>query len=117
MPMPCRASAKPGAVFCDADGEGRVARHVGLQGIAMNYFVGSQKYELDGDWGRMPDGYEFHQVAGVAVDGSDNVYLFNRSSHQLMVFDREGNFRKAWAQTFSHPHGMHVDKEGAPRSA
>ena len=78
----------------------------------MTYFIGSQKYDLDAGWGRLPEGYEFHQVAGVAVDGSDNVYLFNRSSHQLMVFDGDGNFLKAWAQTFSHPHGMHVDTEG-----
>ena len=69
----------------------------------MTYFVGSQEYELDEGWGRLPKGYEFNQVAGVTVDG--NVYLFNRSSHELMVFDRQGNLLE----------GMGADLPPAPR--
>lgn len=78
----------------------------------MAYGSGEYTYELAEGWGKLPEGYEFHQVAGVAVDRNEQVYLFNRSSHQLMVFDREGNFIKAWDQKFSNPHGIHIGPDG-----
>lgn len=78
----------------------------------MAYMIGSRKYELYEGWGKLPEGYEFHQVAGVAVDGNDSVYVFNRSSHKLLVFDRGGNLLTVWDQKFVNPHGAHVDREG-----
>jgi len=78
----------------------------------MEYGDGEFRYELDEGWGRLPEGYEFHQVAGVAVDSDDNVYLFNRSAHQMMVFDREGAFIKSWDQEFAGPHGIHIGPDG-----
>ena len=69
----------------------------------MQYGSGDYIYELDEGWGKLPEGYEFHQVAGVAVDKDDNVFLFNRSAHQLQVYDREGNFIKSWDKQFSGP--------------
>ena len=78
----------------------------------MVYGSGDYTYELAEDWGTLPEGYEFNQVAGVAVDGDDNVYLFNRSSHQMMVFDRGGSFIKSWDQKFSNPHGVHIGPDG-----
>ncbi len=74
----------------------------------MTYGSGDYQYELVEDWGDLPDGYEWHQVAGVAVDADDNVYAFNRSSHQMMVFDRNGSFRGTWDDTFAGPHGIHI---------
>ena len=78
----------------------------------MAYMIDSRKYELDEGWGKLPEGYEFHQVAGVAVDGNDRVYVFNRSTHKLLVFDREGDLLAVWDQTFVNPHGAHVDHKG-----
>ena len=78
----------------------------------MSYTIGDRKYALDVDWGKLPDGYEYNQVAGVAVDDEDNVYAFNRSDHKLLVLDREGNLVKVWGQKFDQPHGAHVDRHG-----
>ena len=78
----------------------------------MTYEVGPRKYALDEGWGKLPDGYEYERVAGVAVDGSDRVYVFNRSSHPLMVLSREGELLDAWDRDFIEPHGAHVDQEG-----
>ena len=78
----------------------------------MTYRIDSRRYELDAGWGKLPEGYEFHQVAGVAVDGNDRVFVFNRSSHKVMVFDREGNLVTAWDRNFVNPHGAHVDRHG-----
>jgi DNA-binding beta-propeller fold protein YncE len=78
----------------------------------MPFGSGDYTYELDEGWGQLPEGYEFNQVAGVAVDADDNVYLFNRSDHPLMVFDRGGSFVKSWDRRFSNPHGIHIGPDG-----
>ena len=36
--------------------------------------------------------------AAVGVDNNDNVYVFNRGEHPMMVFDREGNFLRSWGE-------------------
>ena len=74
----------------------------------MTYGQGDYQYELVENWGDLPDGYEWHQVAGVAVDSNDNVYAYNRSEHQLMIFDRDGNFLDTWLEVFAGPHGIHI---------
>ena len=74
----------------------------------MRYGSGDYQYELVDNWGDLPEGFEWHQVAGVAVDSSDNVYAYNRSAHQMMVFDRDGGFLSAWDETFAGPHGIHI---------
>ena len=62
----------------------------------MTYGSGDYTYKIDQEWGKLPDGYEFNQVAGVAIDKKDNVYLYNRSEHQVMIFDKIGNFVETW---------------------
>ena len=78
----------------------------------MAYGSGAYTYELAEGWGELPEGYEYQQVAGVAVDESDRVYAFNRSSHQVIVLDREGNFLRSWDQDFAQPHGIHIGPDG-----
>ena len=79
----------------------------------MTFGSGDYTFELDKNWGRLPEGYEFFQVAGVAVDKDDQVYVYNRSAHPLMVFDREGNFVKSWGVEFANPHGIHIAPDGS----
>ena len=78
----------------------------------MTYTIGSRKYELDEGWGRMPEGIEIFRAAGVAVDGDDRVYVFNRSDHNVIVFDRDGDMITAWDRKFIEPHAATVDREG-----
>ena len=80
-----------------------------LEERAMTYGQGDYQYELVENWGNLPEGYEWHQVAGVAVDSNDNVYAYNRSEHQLMIFDSDGNFLDTWLEVFAGPHGIHID--------
>ena len=40
--------------------------------------------------------YRMSEVAGVAVDSRDRVYVFNRGEHPVIVFDKEGKFLNAW---------------------
>jgi len=60
----------------------------------MSVVVGSGDftYRVDPEWGVLPDGWDLRDVAAVAVDHKDNVYVFNRGQHPMIVFDRDGNF-------------------------
>ena len=41
------------------------------------------------------------------MDRNDNVYVFNRGEHPMIVFDRDGNFLRAWGEgMFPRAHGV-----------
>ena len=64
-------------------------------------------YEVVADWEKLPPGYSWREVAGVAVDSQDRVYVFNRGEHPMIVFDRQGNFITSWGEgVFTRPHGV-----------
>ena len=50
------------------------------------------------NWAKLPAGWSFKEVAAVGVDSNDNVYVFNRGEHPMMVFDRDGNFLRSWGE-------------------
>ena len=60
--------------------------------MATTLGSGEFRYEVQENWAKLPDGWELHDVAAVAVDHKDQVYIFNRGEHPMMVFDRNGNF-------------------------
>ena len=69
--------------------------------------TGRFKYRIQPDWAKLPDGWSFKDVAAVAVDKKDRVYVFNRGEHPMMVFDRNGNFLTSWGETlFKRAHGL-----------
>jgi hypothetical protein len=75
--------------------------------------AGSFAYRVEENWGRLPDGWTFTDVAAVGVDGGDNVYVFNRGTHPMVVFDRAGNFLRSWGEgMFARPHGLHIAADG-----
>jgi DNA-binding beta-propeller fold protein YncE len=66
-------------------------------------------YRGEEGWGKLPPGWAFGAVAAVGSDRKDNVYVFNRSEHPIVVFDREGNFLRSWGEgVFARPHGIHM---------
>ncbi|MCH8827850.1 MAG: hypothetical protein IIB16_12895, partial [Chloroflexi bacterium] len=77
----------------------------------MAFGSGDYVYELDRGWGKLPDGMEFKQVAGVAVDKNDNVYVYNRGTHNLVIFTREGGLITSWDVEHKEPHGVFVDDD------
>jgi DNA-binding beta-propeller fold protein YncE len=71
-------------------------------------------YEPDDHWAKLPSGWSWWEVAGVAADRHDRVYVFNRGEHPVIVFDRDGNFLTAWGEgTFARPHGIFVGPDDA----
>jgi DNA-binding beta-propeller fold protein YncE len=75
--------------------------------------AGAFRYRVNRDWAKLPDGWSFHEVAAVGVDQNDNVFVFNRGEHPMIVFDRDGNFLRAWGEDiFSHAHGIQMAPDG-----
>ena len=81
--------------------------------MAITVGSGDFRYELVEDWAQKPEGWVFKQVAAVAVDENDDVYVFNRSDHPVMVFNRAGEFIRSWGEGhFPSAHGMCFGKDG-----
>lgn len=71
--------------------------------------LGSATYSYDvvEGWAKLPAGWSFKEVGGVGVDTHDNVYVFNRGEHPMLVFDRDGNFLRSWGEgVFPRAHGI-----------
>src|SRR3954452_21273804 len=68
--------------------------------LRRTFMVGSGafRYEPLERWEQLPKGWSFVEVAGVATDSRDRVYVFNRGEHPLMVFDRDGRFLTSWGE-------------------
>jgi DNA-binding beta-propeller fold protein YncE len=71
---------------------------------------GEHRYRVVENWAKLPDKWELMDVAAVAVDSKDQVYVFNRGEHPMIVFDRQGNFLRSWGEgVFKRAHGLHID--------
>jgi len=70
---------------------------------------GDYRYELAEGWEQLPAGWRHGDVAGVATDAQDRVYVFNRSEHPVIVYDRDGHFLSSWGEgVFTRPHGITI---------
>ena len=76
---------------------------------------GRFSYEVSGeDWGNLPDGWTYKEATAVAVDAKDNVYVFNRGTHPMVIFDSGGNILRYWGEgIFTNPHGVTIGPDGA----
>jgi DNA-binding beta-propeller fold protein YncE len=72
------------------------------------------RYRALARWGELPDGYCFAEVAGVATDSHDRVYVFNRGEHPVIVFDRDGKFLTSWGEgVVVRAHGITIGPDDA----
>ena len=68
---------------------------------------GDFTYQVDLNWETLPPGYSWRDAPAVATDDHDNVYVFNRGDHPMIVFDSDGNFIKSWGEgVFARAHGI-----------
>lgn len=80
----------------------------------MPYGAGKYQYELVGDWAKLPEGWSFRDVAGIAIDKQDRVYVLNRSEHPIIVLDRDGNLVSSWGEGFfKRAHGSCVSPDNS----
>jgi DNA-binding beta-propeller fold protein YncE len=65
------------------------------------------------DWAQLPKGWNFGECSGVTVDKNDNIWVFNRGAHPVMVFDKSGKILKAWTEVpVTSAHGIRADADG-----
>jgi DNA-binding beta-propeller fold protein YncE len=70
--------------------------------------TGEYSYEVVDGWAELPPGWSLGDVSGVAVDQQDNVFVFNRGPHPMMVFDPAGRLLATWGEDlFNNPHAIH----------
>jgi DNA-binding beta-propeller fold protein YncE len=79
--------------------------------------VGRDRYEVVEGFFQRPKGWTFVEAADVAVDPDDNVYVFTRGNHPVMIFDKDGHFLDAWGELdgenyFTFPHGLSIGLDG-----
>ena len=62
---------------------------------------GQRSYQMVDRFGRLPPGWKFGMISGVAVDSQDRVYYSQfEEEPPLLVFDREGNYLSSWGSDF-----------------
>ncbi len=67
----------------------------------FNYWVSGE------NWGQLPEGWFYREGTAVAVDSKDQVYVFNRGTIPMIVFDTDGNPLRTWGDgIFTNPHGL-----------
>ncbi|HLJ15153.1 MAG TPA: peptidyl-alpha-hydroxyglycine alpha-amidating lyase family protein [Bryobacteraceae bacterium] len=65
------------------------------------------------NWAKLPEGWNFGECSGVAVDKQDNVWIFNRGAHPVVEFDTHGNMLRAWKEVpIQSSHGIRVGADG-----
>ena len=72
-------------------------------------------YEAIVGWEQIPQGYVHRDVADVAIDSDDNVYLLTRYDPRVIVYDRAGRFIRSWGENVlsARPHGITAGADGA----
>jgi DNA-binding beta-propeller fold protein YncE len=80
----------------------------------MLYGTGEYRYELVDGWAKLPGGWSFPDIGGLALDTQDRLLVFNRSPHPMMVFDRDGKLALSWGEgVFKRPHGVRISRDGS----
>ena len=66
-------------------------------------------YEPVAAWAKLPTGWSWSEVAAVATDSRDRVFVFNRGDHPVIVFDADGNVLTSWGEgLFARAHGITI---------
>jgi len=78
----------------------------------MTYGSGNYTYEVQAGWGKLPEGWTWGWIPAVACDSQDRVFVYSRSEHPLVIFDREGNFLASWGEeVIKDAHGIYIDAD------
>ena len=76
----------------------------------MAFGADTHIYEVQEGWGQLPEGWNFGWIPAIAVDSQDRIYVYSRSEHPMVVFDREGNFLASWGDDIlKDAHGIFID--------
>ncbi|MCI0515911.1 peptidyl-alpha-hydroxyglycine alpha-amidating lyase family protein [candidate division KSB1 bacterium] len=68
-------------------------------------------YHFEEDFLKLPVGITFGEVCGIDIDRRGQIYVFNRGTDHLIVFDEQGNYVQTLAKGYLEaPHGLRIDR-------
>ena len=72
--------------------------------------TGPFTYEVSGEnWGNLPEGWSYKEATALALDSHDNLHVFTRGLHPMIVLDSDGNVLRSWGEgVFVTPHGVTI---------
>jgi len=76
--------------------------------------IESVRFELIPDWEQCPPGdeYSHEDVAAVACDSQDRVYLHTRSGDRVAIYHEDGKFIDKWGDgVFNNAHGITIHRD------
>lgn len=77
--------------------------------MATTLGTGAYRYAPLPGWARLPAELELGEVAGLAIDRQDRIFVFNRGPNPMIVLDRDGAVLTSWGHgLFRRPHGVHI---------
>ena len=93
----------------------RTAGHEGGAEGAARIGEGDFVYEVSGaNWGNLPEGWVYKEGTAVDVNSKDLVYVFNRGTCPMIVFNPDGEIVDTWGKgVFANPHGVTVAPDDA----
>jgi DNA-binding beta-propeller fold protein YncE len=74
-----------------------------------------QRYAVVEGWEQLPPGVTHLDCVGVDTDADDNVFILTRDQNQVLVYDRDGRFTRAWGAALfasGRPHGLRIGPDG-----
>ena len=88
------------------DGHGSSDENTGPAILGENGF----QFRVSGDnWGKLPEGWQYKEGTAVAVDSKDQIYVFNRGTHPMIVLNPDGEILRTWGGgVFKNPHGVTI---------
>lgn len=80
---------------------------------------GAHTFEVEHDWGRLPEGCRLGNTHGICQDSQGRIYVKHtvgagsRLEDALLVFDSDGAFVRSWGAEYrGGAHGLHLQREG-----
>jgi sugar lactone lactonase YvrE len=73
------------------------------------------RYDVIEGWEQLPKGYAHRDVAGVACDLEDRVFLICRGDHPIIMYDDKGKFLGSWGEgDFTYrTHGISIGPDNS----
>ena len=98
---------------CGIRTEGHQDNSIGPETVTLG--ENGFEYAISADnWGTLSEGWVYKEGTSVAIDSNDQVYVFNRGTCPMIVFDTDGDVLRTWGEGVSkNPHGVTIAPDGS----
>jgi peptidylamidoglycolate lyase len=84
-----------------------LALAAGARAEGTKFGTGAATFQLDPEWGKLPEGMKYGLGCGIAVDSKDRIFVTSRSeSPCVAIFDPAGKLLETWSNEFPEKVGL-----------